>query len=413
MLVTILAPGSRGDVQPYVAIAKGLSAAGHGVRLVTTRDHASLVREHGVELRQVDFDVRAALEEAEAAASLEGGSVIASFRTLSGIAGRVARMTAEVARDAAKGADVLVAGFGGVFLGAAIAEATGVRLVQAYNVPISSTAAIPGALAPWLPLHRLGHAITRQVLWATARASAESVRRELFGLGASPFLAPFDGPVLGAGPLLYGFPSAIVPRPSDWPDRAIVTGAWFLDEAPGFAPSPELAAFLAAGAPPVYVGFGSMSSKDPKASARLVLDAVMRTGRRAILHRGWGGLGPGDLPSNVIAIDSVPHAWLFPRTSAVVHHGGAGTTAAGLRAGVPSIVVPFHGDQPFWGDRVAAAGVGPKPIPRRALTVDRLAAAIDAATGDAAMRDRAAAIGRAVRAEDGVARAVEVIGRVG
>jgi UDP:flavonoid glycosyltransferase YjiC (YdhE family) len=163
---------------------------------------------------------------------------------------------------------------------------------------------------------------------------------------------------------------------------------------------------------PVCIGFGSMSQRDPAATTRLVLDAVKRSGQRAILVAGWGGLGANDLPDTIFQIDSIPHAWLYPRCAAVVHHGGAGTTAAGLRAGVPSLIVPFHGDQFFWAKRVQEMGVGPAPVPRTRLTAERLANAIQAAVGDKKIAEAAEALGARIRGEDGVTRAVLAIERI-
>ncbi|MDQ3247716.1 MAG: glycosyltransferase, partial [Chloroflexota bacterium] len=151
-----------------------------------------------------------------------------------------------------------------------------------------------------------------------------------------------------------------------------------------------------------------LSSK-PEQAAELVLQALARSGQRGVLYAGWGGLKQEHLPENVFMTRSVPHSWLFPQMAAVVHHGGAGTTAAGLRAGVPAIVTPFFGDQPFWGQRVYALGVGPKPIARRRLTIDNLAEAIRCAAFDTTMRKRAADLGRRIRAENGIAQAVTVI----
>jgi sterol 3beta-glucosyltransferase len=166
---------------------------------------------------------------------------------------------------------------------------------------------------------------------------------------------------------------------------------------------------LQSGSPPVYIGFGSMGSRKPEETADLVLQAVARTGQRAILQAGWGGLSKADVPNNILMINSVPHSWLFPRMAAVVHHGGAGTTAAGLRAGVPSIVIPFFGDQPFWGQRIADLGVGTAPIPRKQLTVERLAQAIDRAVTDPVMQQRAAELGAKIQAEDGIGNVVSIV----
>ncbi len=177
-------------------------------------------------------------------------------------------------------------------------------------------------------------------------------------------------------------------------------------------PPQALVEFLQAGPPPVYVGFGSMSNSKPEETTRLVLEALAKTHQRGIILSGWGGMHANDLPDSVFMLESVPFSWLFPRMAAVVHHGGAGTTAAGLRAGVPSIVIPFFADQPFWGRRVAELGVGPTPIPLTKLTVDRLSQAIQTAVSDTAMRQRGAELGAKIQAEDGIANAVAILEKI-
>jgi UDP:flavonoid glycosyltransferase YjiC (YdhE family) len=152
-----------------------------------------------------------------------------------------------------------------------------------------------------------------------------------------------------------------------------------------------------------------MVNRKPEETADLVLQALARTGRRGILSSGWGSLKKEELPETVFMIGSIPHTWLFPKMAAVVHHGGVGTTAAGLRAGIPAIVTPFMGDQPFWGQRIYELGVGPRPIPRRRLTVDRLAESIRIAVSDTGMQRKATRLGEDIRAEDGIARAVDVL----
>lgn len=161
----------------------------------------------------------------------------------------------------------------------------------------------------------------------------------------------------------------------------------------------------------MYIGFGSMMSSNPEERTELVLKALAKAGKRGILLTGWGGLSNTDLPDDVFKIESIPHDWLFPQMAAIVHHGGAGTTSAGLRAGVPTIITPFFADQPFWGYRVKELGVGSAPIPQKDLTAEKLAAAIQTATSDKAMRDRACTLGEKIRSEDGVKRAVEIFHR--
>jgi len=171
---------------------------------------------------------------------------------------------------------------------------------------------------------------------------------------------------------------ALIPKPKDWGRHIDIAGFYFLSAGLSYTPTPELAAFLEAGSPPIYVGFGSIVVDDPNAMTRLIFDAVKKTGQRALVSKGWGGFGADELgvPTGVFMLGNVPHDWLFKHVSCVVHHGGAGTTAAGIACGKPTVVVPFFGDQPFWGSMVAKAGAGPQPIPYKHLTADGLAKAI-------------------------------------
>jgi sterol 3beta-glucosyltransferase len=225
---------------------------------------------------------------------------------------------------------------------------------------------------------------------------------------ANLLVRPDGSPV----PIIYPYSPALLPVPTDFPSHVHVTGSWFLDSSNAWRPDPELQRFLETGPAPVYVGFGSMSGQQAAQRAQIVMDALAATGQRGVLARGWGGLAATDVPDTVQLIDAAPHDWLFPRMAAVVHHGGAGTTAAGLRAGKPTVVCPFLGDQPFWGNLVYARGVGPAPIPQRQLTARRLATAIDVAVRDAGIQQRTAALGAHIRAEDGVTNAVAIVERI-
>jgi sterol 3beta-glucosyltransferase len=210
-------------------------------------------------------------------------------------------------------------------------------------------------------------------------------------------------------PILICCSPRVVPPPADWAGPATMTGYWFLDGSRSWRPPIHLADFLGAGPPPVYVGFGSLGGWTSQRTVEAALSAVKRSGRRGVLATG-AGRAPSGVPDDVCVIESAPHAWLFPRMAAVVHHGGAGTTAEGLRAGMPTVICPTTlNDQLFWGRRVRDLGVGPEPIPQRKLTAEALLRAIGISTGDARMRERAAALGEEIRAERGVARAVEVI----
>lgn len=410
--VTILAPGSRGDVQPYIALGQALRALGHECAIVTTMDHEALVRSYALEVATIPLSVAAELQRVEARRAVEGGGVISSFREFAAIARRAARSVAQVGLDASRGADVLVTNFSTAIVADGISRKLGVPVMQAFNVPITPTSAFPGALFPGLDFgrvsRRLSHRLTRAALWLTARSSANEACVEVLGARpASPLPGGYTG--LLPGPVVYGFSEAFLPRPADWANDAHVTGFWFVEEEDTFEPPAALSRFLDEGPPPVCVGFGSMSTEQPEEVSALVLEAAKAARVRLVLLSGWAGLTSQQLSRDVISLSDVPHSWLYPRCSAVVHHGGAGTTAAAVRAGVPAVVVPFHGDQPFWASRVRKLGLGPAPIARKKLTVKRLTDALVLAATNDALRERAAAIGRLVRAEQGALRAATLI----
>lgn len=413
--MAIIASGSRGDVEPYIALGKGLMAAGHPVRLVTHENFEDLVSSHGLEFWPIKGNVQDIAQTTEMRDRIEGGNFLRLMAQMAKEAQSGALRLAKGGLDACKGVDLVAAGMGGLYTGIALAEKLNLPFLQAHLVPFTPTRDFPSVLVPNLPtwlrgsLNRVSHRLTRQIIWQGFRSADRLARRKVLDLPQAPFWGPYNSNRTRDLPTLYGFSPSVVPTPSDWGNRVHVTGYWFLDSADSWSPPSKLVDFLHDGSPPVYIGFGSMSSRNPEEMTRLVVDALRLNNQRAVLLSGWSGLSIGDLPESVFMIDSIPHSWLFPRVAAVVHHGGAGTTAAGLRAGVPSIVVPFFGDQPFWGKRVAELGVGPEPIPRKSLTVERLARAIQQAVTDNEMHQRAASLGSKIQAESGIAQAVEVI----
>lgn len=412
---TILAPGSRGDVQPYIALGQALQAQGHDCVIVTTMDHEGLVLAYGLKVAVVPVNVEAALARVEANRAVEGGGVIGSFKQFAAIAKQASQGLAQVALEAARDAEVVVTNFSTTLVADGISQRLKVPAVQAFNVPITPTSAFPGALFPGLDFgsvsRRLGHRMTRMALWLTARQGANDACVEVLGAKSASLL---PGPQAGLlpGPVLYGFSEAFLPRPADWPSEVQVTGFWFVDEPSTFTPPAELAQFLERGPAPVCIGFGSMSTEKPEEVSALVLEAAKAARVRLVLLSGWAGLTPGLLSDDVLALRGVPHSWLYPRCRAVVHHGGAGTTAAAVRAGVPAVVVPFHGDQPFWASRVSQLGVGPSGLSRSKLTAKRLGEALERAVTDEAMRERAAKLGRLVREERGAFQAATAIARL-
>ncbi len=400
--MVIVAPGSRGDVQPCVALGRGLSARGDRVRVLAAPGFRALVERHGLGFAPLSADPGELLGSA-------AGQAWTSGRRLAFLSGLrevlwpvLDRLLADVSAGAA-GADLVLAPSLG-FLGAHLGAHLGVPDVELHYQPSVPTRAFPhpllpnaGRLGPWG--RRLSFGVVDALAWQVLRPGIDRWRAETLGLPPAGRRGPRRG-----SPVLCGFSDAVVPRPPDWPDRVHVTGYWFLDAGESWRPDPRLRDFLAAGPPPVYVGFGSMRPADAERTFGVVRTALRRAGLRGLL--GAGG-DPGD--DDLLCVADVPHAWLFPRTAAVVHHGGAGTTAAGLRAGVPALVCPLFSDQPYWGDRVFRLSAGPRPLPLKQIDADVLTARLRELTGNPLFRRGAQYVGARLRAEDGVARACSVL----
>jgi UDP:flavonoid glycosyltransferase YjiC (YdhE family) len=414
--IVIPVTGTRGDVQPYVALGKGLQAAGHEVRVATHLDFAPLVRAHGLEFFAVADDSRALHSGAVARRmNAAGRNPFAYVRELVRL--REPIMHDLVARSAAacRDGDFVVLTPTTLLVGLSAAEKWDLPHCITSFQPTSPSRHLVNCLFPeipgWVPGRRLYNYLTHLAaggsLWASLRPLINAARREVLDLPPFPPLGP---PVafFETTPTLAGYSPRVIPPPPDWRDNIHVTGYWFLDAPPDWEPPGALVDFLKSGPPPFCIGFGSMSDGDAAQATEVVCAALAASDQRAVLLTGWGALAPPWPSGRVFVTESVPHDWLYPRSAGVVHHGGAGTTAAALRAGVPALVVPFAGDQFLWGRRVHALGVGPRPIPRWKLSAESLADALRAMAGDRAMRRRAAELGEAIRAEDGVGRAVRL-----
>ncbi|HSF79831.1 MAG TPA: glycosyltransferase [Anaerolineales bacterium] len=412
MRITILTAGSRGDVQPYVALGIGLQRLGFKVRIATHKIFASLIREYDLDFAPLEGDPRAVVQAAEGRDWVASGrnpfGFLAGFQRLMGPVMQQAFQDAWVACQDSQAVLVSSLGF---YPGHSIAHKLGVPLLQAYLQPIHPTSAFPSPIFP-TPLkghilyNYLTHVLGGQLFWQVMRPGLNLARHELLDLPPLPGMGAlvFWDLARRSLPVVYGYSPSVLPRPHSWGEWINVVGYWFMPES-DWTPPNDLADFIAAGKPPVYVGFGSMADRDPERLTGIVLEALARSGQRAVVLSGWGGLQPGDLPDSVFPVNSVPHAWLFLRVAAIVHHGGAGTTASALRAGVPSIVVPFFGDQFFWGQTITRLGVSPGVLERRELNGERLASFIHAAVQDQGVRSRAEALGARIRAESGVEKA--------
>ncbi|KAF2211785.1 glycosyltransferase family 1 protein [Cercospora zeae-maydis SCOH1-5] len=417
MNVVIQVVGSRGDVQPFVALGKVLKETyGHRVRLATHPNFKDFVTENGLEFFSIGGDPQALMAFMvknpglmPGFDSLRAGDVgsrrkevgeylkgcwRSCFESGDGFGPEVKDNTVEdwTSHGPSEGdylhkpfvADCIIANPPS-FAHIHCAEKLGIPLHIMFTMPYSPTQNFPHPLANIQSSNAdanltnyISYALIDMLTWQGLGDIINRFRQRSLGLDPISLMwAPGMLQRLKV-PHTYCWSSALIPKPRDWGANISISGFFFLDLAKNYQPDPELKAFLAAGTPPVYIGFGSIMLDDPTAMTKLIFEAVERTGQRALVSKGWGGVGADELgkPDNVYMLGNVPHDWLFRQVSCVVHHGGAGTTAAGITAGRPTLVVPFFGDQQFWGSMVARAGAGPEPIPNKQLTAENLAAGI-------------------------------------
>ncbi|MGA9531393.1 MAG: glycosyltransferase, partial [Anaerolineales bacterium] len=408
--------GSRGDVQPIAALSRGLQDAGHEVLIATHERFRPLVESEGLAFRPLPGDPLEMLESPTGQAWVRSGRNSFSF-LLNYI--QLTRPTLpallRASQRAVEGADLIVfTPFAPA--GLHLAEAMGIPVAMAALQPFHPTGEFPamGAVGtvglPWL--NRISHRVTDLLLWLPFRDLINRWRVDDLDLRPWSLTGPLARMEANRTPTIYGYSPSVIRRPKDWGPWIEVTGYWFLDRKSGWRPPERLRRFLGEGDPPIYVGFGSMVSGEGNRLELALAQVVRKLGCRAVLQRGWEGIPDSSLGNHVLTIGSVPHDWLFPRVAAVVHHGGAGTTGAGLRAGVPSVLIPHFADQFLWADKVHSIGAGPAPIPLQGLDGDRLVASIKQVLSSGSIRSRAAAVGAAVRAESGVSSAVEILSRL-
>jgi len=415
MRIAIFAIGSQGDVRPSAALGAGFVRAGHDVRLVTLPAFRALAEEHMLEFAPVQVDPYAFITGDIGQSWMD--SMDKPLRLVAGVSRAAAEFLAPITEDAVaacRGFDALLYNVPLSIAGYTVAEALGIPGIPTAVAPYHATRTFPSIITPSLPLkgalvNRLSGTAAIQVLWMMFRSHMNRWRAARPGMGPLPWWNPLQEISRAGIPWLYGFSPSVIPAPADWPRTAAVCGYWFTSTGPAWKPDPALADFLDAGPAPVYVGFGSMVGSDPGKTVEKVLEAVRLAKVRAILATGWGGMQHAALPTEVFPVESVPHDWLFPRVSAAVHHGGAGTTAATLRAGIPSVVVPYFYDQFFWGARLQALGVGSAPVAQKHLEPARLAEAIRTVTGTPSVGERARAIAAEIGREDGVKVGVRVV----
>jgi len=410
MRITLLSYGSRGDVQPFLALAVGLKKAGHTVTLAAPHRFADFVAQYGILFAPLAGDP----EEISRIMNDAGGN---NYRMIMGMKSYIFDIAPQVVRDARAaiaGAEMLVHGFLFTTGAHTFARELGIPDVSVQTFPMfMPTRAFPNvALANMKPgcLNYFSHWLATQIFWYGGNSGYYQLRRRFLANLPEKLYWPFTPtPERPLTPLLFAYSPTVLPRPAEWTARSLhITGYFFMEGGQKYQPPAPLTDFLALGDAPVCVSFGSMVNRDADRVHQIVREALALMHRRGIFLTGWGENLHTDANEDVLYLDEAPHDWLFPRCKAIIHHGGAGTTAAGLRSGKPSIIVPHIGDQPFWGKRVAALGAGPDPIPVKQLTTQRLVAALEQAD-EQAIRVRAQEVGRLIQQEDGVGEALHVI----
>ncbi|MEU2398578.1 MULTISPECIES: glycosyltransferase [Streptomyces] len=398
MRIMIAAAGSRGDVAPYTGLGAALRRAGHDVALAATDSFAPLAHAAGLEFRGLPADTRARGDVTDKRGLMRAASAF------------VTQLGEGFADAVDKGTDLLLLSTTTAPLGWHVVEATGTPSLGVYLQPTAPTGDFPPVVTGSRSLGRLANrAAGRFALRMADRVytqAAAQLRRRLALPPASPSEVRRRQEQAN-WPVLHGFSTALVPRPTDWRPGLDVVGTWWPHHDPAERLPAELEDFLSAGPRPVLVGFGSMASGDGERLSEIAVGALRRAGLRGILQAGSARLAAD--ADDVLTIGDVPHALLCPRLAAVVHHGGAGTSAAALRAGVPAVTVPVTADQPFWASRLAAVGAAPAPVPFGSLTAERLADALDRVVTRESYGRAATRAAQHMATEDGAQRVLRAV----
>nr|AHW98478.1 glucosyltransferase-2 [Oryza brachyantha] len=413
MQIVILIVGTRGDVQPFIAIGKRLQDYGHRVRLATHANFKEFVLTAGLEFYPLGGDPKILAEYmVKNKGFLPSGpseipiqrkqikeiifSLLPACKDADPDTGIPFKVDAIIANPPAYGHTH-------------VAEALKVPIHIFFTMPWTPTSEFPHPLSRVKQPagYRLSYQIVDSMIWLGIRDMINEFRKKKLKLRPVTYLSGAQG---SGNDIPHGYiwSPHLVPKPKDWGPKIDVVGFCFLDLASNYVPPEPLVKWLEAGDKPIYVGFGSLPVQDPAKMTEIIVKALEATGQRGIINKGWGGLGTlAETKDFVYLLDNCPHDWLFLQCKAVVHHGGAGTTAAGLKAACPTTIVPFFGDQPFWGDRVHARGVGPAPIPVDQFSFQKLVDAINFMM-EPEVKERAVELAKAMESEDGVSGAVRV-----
>jgi sterol 3beta-glucosyltransferase len=415
--ITILCLGTRGDVQPYVALALGLQRRGWTPKIAAPVNLAAFVEQFGVECHPFDVDTEKGLKSPEGRAWLSAGKTRAFLRRIQELIRKDRPALEKGFWEASQGADALIGTVMTLGAGMSLAEKLEIPFIGGLTFPMLPPTGewanlfVRSKAFPFPFLNRASHWLFDQQAWSVARADHNAWRLRM---GLQPLRRSFYRWIEREKILmLHHYSPTLVPRPGEWGDHHIVTGPLYLSDAlPPLIPRPPLDArlqqFLRDGTKPVFLGFGSMPILDAGRVLRMTAKVTEQLGIRAVIGAGWSEFNDSNLPPRLHLIESTDHDQLFPLCQALVHHGGAGTTAAGLHWGKPALVFSVFADQPFWGERLAEAGAGAH-FRFKFFSEATLASGLRHVLEPAVQR-RAQELGERFRAEAGLERSLEAIG---
>lgn len=415
--IAIVTLGTRGDLQPFIALGVGLKDAGYDVLVISSKNEKTFAESFGLDYYALDVDIQKIMEGQDVQGMTKGDNPLKFFTShLKGSKSLKQKMVAVQTEiwEACQNADAIIChpGMANAFY---MAKELGIPSIMASPFPVTATADYPSILfynGPRLGkiYNRITHFVFEKMFWQLSKSSSKDFWKNLSKPNVVQKTPPSKLQVSSGMPVLYGYSEHLFQRPKEWQTNIHVTGSWMIKSEPDWIPPTELVNFINAGKPPIYMGFGSIKdTAEFKHKLDILLESVKITKQRAVIALGWNSLETKEtLPPNVFLLDNAPHSWLFPQMSGVVHHGGAGTTAAGLYAGKPTIIIPHSADQPAWGRRVYELGVGAEPIPSKKLTSQKLAEAINFVS-DEKVIENAAKLGEKLRTENGVDNAVKII----
>jgi sterol 3beta-glucosyltransferase len=416
MNISIITLGSRGDIQPYIALGLGLKNNGFNVKIITNENFNDFVKSYNLVFHSLRGDVHALVNSEEGKNLLESGYSLKFITKFTKLMSSYFENFFDDMIEGAKDSDFII--FSPLcFVAQEVAEYLGIKSMGANLQPFNRTKEFPSFMLPekfnFIPGYNMfTHIAFEQAIWQSVRYIVnknivQKLNRKKIGLWGKR-----NNLEKNNFPMIYGFSKHIINRPYDWKSNHHITGYWFLDTKENWIPEDSLLKFLDTDKKIIYAGFGSMVNRDPEETSNMIIKSIKGLNIKLIIMTGWGGLSINQEHEDIYVVNQIPHDWLFPKINGAIHHCGAGTTSATLKAGIPNISIPFFGDQHFWGNRVYKLGLGTEPINRKDLDSINLRNAIINATTNENLINRSKIISKKINAENGVESAVKVIDNI-